>query len=123
MPRGEGETTAPTCSHSPPSKTRRTRRTHTARAHTLTKRARALRREGWTGLILAAQNGREAVVQLLLERGAEVNKAGKVRGWYNPLGLVGKAKAGSSRLTWTVWVQFPPFPQRILPALLMSSIN
>ncbi len=40
-----------------------------------------------------------------------------------PLGLVGKAKAGSSRLTWTAWVQFPPFPRRSLPALLMSSIN
>ncbi len=40
-----------------------------------------------------------------------------------PLGLVGKAKAGSSLLTWTAWVQFPPFPQRSLPALLMSSVN
>jgi hypothetical protein len=28
-----------------------------------------------------------------------------------PLGLVGKAKAGSSRLTWTAWVQFPAFPR------------
>ncbi len=28
-----------------------------------------------------------------------------------PLGLVGKAKAGSSRLTWTAWVQFQPFPE------------
>ncbi len=27
-----------------------------------------------------------------------------------PLGSVGKAKAGYSRLTWTAWVQFPPFP-------------
>ncbi len=25
-------------------------------------------------------------------------------------GLVGQAKAGSSRLTWTAWVPFPPFP-------------
>jgi hypothetical protein len=24
---------------------------------------------------------------------------------------------------WTAWVQFPPFPQRSLPVLLMSSIN
>jgi hypothetical protein len=40
-----------------------------------------------------------------------------------PLGLVGKAKAVSSHLTWTAWVQFPPFPRHSLPALLMSSIN
>ncbi len=32
-----------------------------------------------------------------------------------PLGLVRKAKAVSSCLTWTVWVWFPPFPQRRLP--------
>jgi hypothetical protein len=34
-----------------------------------------------------------------------------------PLGLVGKAAAGTSRLTWTAWVRFPPFPRRSLPAL------
>ncbi len=28
---------------------------------------------------------------------------------YRPLGLVGKAKAVSSRLTWSAWVQFLPF--------------
>jgi hypothetical protein len=30
--------------------------------------------------------------------------------WIRPLGLVGKAKAGSSLMTWTAWVQFPPCP-------------
>jgi hypothetical protein len=29
---------------------------------------------------------------------------------YSPLGLVGNAKHCSSHLTWTAWVQFPPFP-------------
>jgi hypothetical protein len=42
---------------------------------------------------------------------------------YLPLGLVGQVKEGSSCLTWTAWVQFLPFPQRSLPALLMGSIN
>ncbi len=42
-----------------------------------------------------------------------------------PLGLVGKVKVGFSCLTWTVtvWVQFQPFPQCRLPALLIISIN
>jgi hypothetical protein len=39
-----------------------------------------------------------------------------------PLGLIGKAEAGSCRLTWTAWVQFQPFPQR-MPALLIISIT
>ncbi len=42
---------------------------------------------------------------------------------YSPLGLVGKAKAGSSCLTWTVWVLFLPFSRRRVPALLIISIN
>ena len=30
--------------------------------------------------------------------------------FYRPLGPVGNAKAGSSLMTWTAWVQFPPYP-------------
>jgi hypothetical protein len=33
---------------------------------------------GWTGLILAAQSGHEAVVRLLIEHKAEVNAAKQV---------------------------------------------
>ncbi len=39
------------------------------------------------------------------------------------LGLVGKEKAGSLRLTWTAWVQFQPLLRRRLPALLIISRN
>jgi hypothetical protein len=46
------------------------------------------------------------------------------------LGLVGKAKAVSSRLTWTVWVnnfnsqrEFPAIPRRKLPDLMIISTN
>ncbi len=61
---------------------------------------------------------------VFLSRGSRVPDAGGARilvAWVT--GLVGKAKAVSSRLTWTAWVQFPPFPLHNLPALLMSSIN
>ncbi len=48
---------------------------HTHTRHT---NAHALRQDGRTGLMVAAEKGHEAVVRLLLERGAEVDKANKV---------------------------------------------
>ncbi len=45
---------------------------------TISRHAHALRQEGCTGLIMAAQIGHEAVVRLLLERGAAVDKATQV---------------------------------------------
>jgi hypothetical protein len=46
--------------------------------HDTRTRTHALRQDGSTGLILAAQNGHEATVRLLLERGAEVDQADQV---------------------------------------------
>jgi hypothetical protein len=51
---------------------------HTCTHDTRT-RTHALRQDGSTGLIMAAQNCHEAVVRLLLERGAEVDKASQVK--------------------------------------------
>jgi hypothetical protein len=45
-------------------------RTHSRHVHAL--------QDGLTGLIMAAEKGHEAVVRLLLERGAEVDKASQV---------------------------------------------
>ncbi len=42
------------------------------------RRTRAPRQVGWTGLIFAAENGHGAVVRLLLERGAAVDRASQV---------------------------------------------
>ncbi len=46
--------------------------THARHAHN------ALWQDGSTGLMAAAKDGKEAVVRLLLERGAEVDKANEV---------------------------------------------
>ncbi len=37
--------------------------------------------------------------------------------------VVQQVKVGSSNVTWTAWVQFQPFPQHKLLALLAISIN